>query len=105
MTLLKVLWYHLAVIAGGGGSKGEIGGTLFLACLHPCLVFSYGLYSGKTDYWQENRVLLPQDWCSCFVFQHRMRPEIAQLLSPHIYQELENHPSVLKYENVKVSFQ
>ncbi|XP_068769058.1 NFX1-type zinc finger-containing protein 1 isoform X2 [Struthio camelus] len=33
--------------------------------------------------------------------QHRMRPEIAQLLSPHIYQELENHPSVLKYENIK----
>lgn len=34
-----------------------------------------------------------------------MRPEIAQLLSPHIYLELENHPSVLKYENIKVSFQ
>lgn len=49
------------MIAGGGGSKGEIGGTLFLACLHPCLVFSYGLYSGKTDYWQGNQVLLPQD--------------------------------------------
>ncbi|PKU35329.1 hypothetical protein llap_14368 [Limosa lapponica baueri] len=34
-------------------------------------------------------------------YQHRMRPEIAQLLSPHIYQDLENHPSVLKYENMK----
>uniref|UniRef100_A0A8C8S3M7 Zinc finger NFX1-type containing 1 n=1 Tax=Pelusios castaneus TaxID=367368 RepID=A0A8C8S3M7_9SAUR len=34
-------------------------------------------------------------------YQHRMRPEIAQLLTPHIYQELENHPSVLKYENIK----
>ncbi|XP_053098833.1 LOW QUALITY PROTEIN: NFX1-type zinc finger-containing protein 1-like [Hemicordylus capensis] len=34
-------------------------------------------------------------------FQHRMRPEIAQLLTPHIYQELENHPSVLQYENIK----
>ncbi|NWU70241.1 ZNFX1 protein, partial [Pterocles burchelli] len=34
-------------------------------------------------------------------YQHRMRPEIAQLLSPHVYQELENHPSVLKYENIK----
>uniref|UniRef100_A0A8C0BC21 Zinc finger NFX1-type containing 1 n=1 Tax=Buteo japonicus TaxID=224669 RepID=A0A8C0BC21_9AVES len=34
-------------------------------------------------------------------YQHRMCPEIAQLLSPHIYQELENHPSVLKYENIK----
>ncbi|NXV98239.1 ZNFX1 protein, partial [Calonectris borealis] len=37
----------------------------------------------------------------CLKYQHRMRPEIAQLLSPHIYQELENHPSVLKYENIK----
>ncbi|XP_033009836.1 LOW QUALITY PROTEIN: NFX1-type zinc finger-containing protein 1 [Lacerta agilis] len=34
-------------------------------------------------------------------FQHRMRPEIAQLLTPHIYQDLENHPSVLGYENIK----
>ncbi|NXY89124.1 ZNFX1 protein, partial [Alcedo cyanopectus] len=34
-------------------------------------------------------------------YQHRMRPEIAQLISPHIYQDLENHPSVLKYENIK----
>ncbi|XP_071615637.1 NFX1-type zinc finger-containing protein 1 [Heliangelus exortis] len=37
----------------------------------------------------------------CLTYQHRMRPEIAQLLSPHIYQDLENHPSVLKYENIK----
>ncbi|XP_072206179.1 NFX1-type zinc finger-containing protein 1 isoform X2 [Excalfactoria chinensis] len=37
----------------------------------------------------------------CLKYQHRMRPEIARLLSPHIYQNLENHPSVLKYENVK----
>ncbi|XP_034642892.1 NFX1-type zinc finger-containing protein 1 [Trachemys scripta elegans] len=34
-------------------------------------------------------------------YQHRMRPEIAQLLTPHIYKELENHPSVLRYENIK----
>ncbi|XP_074552411.1 NFX1-type zinc finger-containing protein 1 [Halichoeres trimaculatus] len=34
-------------------------------------------------------------------YQHRMRPEIARLLTPHIYTELENHPSVLKYENIK----
>uniref|UniRef100_A0A8D1FXU5 RZ-type domain-containing protein n=1 Tax=Sus scrofa TaxID=9823 RepID=A0A8D1FXU5_PIG len=33
--------------------------------------------------------------------QHRMRPEIARLLTPHIYQDLENHPSVLKYEKIK----
>ncbi|XP_045385200.1 NFX1-type zinc finger-containing protein 1 [Lemur catta] len=34
-------------------------------------------------------------------YQHRMRPEIARLLTPHIYQDLENHPSVLKYETIK----
>ncbi|XP_051562536.1 NFX1-type zinc finger-containing protein 1-like [Myxocyprinus asiaticus] len=34
-------------------------------------------------------------------YQHRMRPSIARLLTPHIYSELENHPSVLKYDNVK----
>lgn len=33
-----------------------------------------------------------------------MRPEIARLLTPHIYSELENHPSVLEYDNIKVSF-
>ncbi|KAL6112273.1 znfx1 [Pungitius sinensis] len=34
-------------------------------------------------------------------YQHRMRPEIACLLTPHIYAELENHPSVFEYENIK----
>ncbi|XP_040289644.1 NFX1-type zinc finger-containing protein 1-like isoform X1 [Bufo bufo] len=34
-------------------------------------------------------------------YQHRMRPEIAQLLTPHIYDKLENDASVLKYENIK----
>ncbi|KAG8565493.1 hypothetical protein GDO81_012876 [Engystomops pustulosus] len=34
-------------------------------------------------------------------YQHRMRPEIARLLTPHIYNELENHPSVESYENIK----
>ncbi|TKS70677.1 Zinc finger-containing protein 1 [Collichthys lucidus] len=33
--------------------------------------------------------------------QHRMRPDIARLLTPHIYSELENHPSVLDYDNIK----
>ncbi|NXC23528.1 ZNFX1 protein, partial [Campylorhamphus procurvoides] len=37
----------------------------------------------------------------CLKYQHRMRPEIARLISPHIYQKLENHPSVLNYENIK----
>ncbi|XP_028303349.1 NFX1-type zinc finger-containing protein 1 isoform X2 [Gouania willdenowi] len=34
-------------------------------------------------------------------YQHRMRPEIARLLTPHIYNELQNHPSVLVYEDIK----
>ncbi|KAM6298780.1 LOW QUALITY PROTEIN: NFX1-type zinc finger-containing protein 1 [Aegotheles albertisi] len=34
-------------------------------------------------------------------YQHCMRPEIAQLLSPHDNQELEDYPSVVKYENIK----
>ncbi|XP_054720298.1 NFX1-type zinc finger-containing protein 1-like [Uloborus diversus] len=33
--------------------------------------------------------------------QHRMRPEIAALLVPHIYSSLENHPSVNTYESIK----
>ena len=33
--------------------------------------------------------------------QHRMRPEIAELVCPHIYDTLINHESVLRYENVK----
>uniref|UniRef100_A0AAY5KHR1 RZ-type domain-containing protein n=1 Tax=Esox lucius TaxID=8010 RepID=A0AAY5KHR1_ESOLU len=34
-------------------------------------------------------------------YQHRMRPDIARLLVPHIYTELENHPSVMEYDNIK----
>ena len=33
--------------------------------------------------------------------QHRMRPEIAELVCPHIYDTLINHESVLHYKNVK----
>lgn len=33
--------------------------------------------------------------------QHRMRPEISSLLVPHIYKELEDHPSVFEYEAIK----
>ena len=35
------------------------------------------------------------------LIQHRMRPEIARLVCPHIYDQLENHPSVKQYGNVK----
>ncbi|XP_068092743.1 NFX1-type zinc finger-containing protein 1-like [Hyperolius riggenbachi] len=34
-------------------------------------------------------------------YQHRMRPEIARLLTPHIYDQLENHMSVLNFDNIK----
>ena len=33
--------------------------------------------------------------------QHRMRPEIAGLVCPHIYPKLLNHKSVLQYENIQ----
>lgn len=32
--------------------------------------------------------------------QHRMRPEIARMMEP-IYEDLENHESVLNFENIK----
>uniref|UniRef100_A0A8C4RU96 NFX1-type zinc finger-containing protein 1 n=1 Tax=Erpetoichthys calabaricus TaxID=27687 RepID=A0A8C4RU96_ERPCA len=34
-------------------------------------------------------------------YQHRMRPEIAKLLTPHIYDKLENHQSVNLYDKIK----
>ena len=39
--------------------------------------------------------------CATLQIQHRMRPEIAELVCPHIYDTLINHESVLRYENVK----
>ncbi|CAH2048546.1 unnamed protein product, partial [Iphiclides podalirius] len=33
--------------------------------------------------------------------QHRMRPEIAALISPHIYTDLANHPSVKDFPDVR----
>ena len=39
--------------------------------------------------------------CDTLGIQHRMRPEIAELIVPHIYDQLENHKSVQKYENIK----
>ena len=38
---------------------------------------------------------------STLAVQHRMRPEIASIVGNHIYEHLENHESVLNYENVK----
>ncbi|KAG8191754.1 hypothetical protein JTE90_008817 [Oedothorax gibbosus] len=39
--------------------------------------------------------------CHRLSIQHRMRTEIAALISPHIYDNLQNHKSVTKYENIK----
>ncbi|ELU05196.1 hypothetical protein CAPTEDRAFT_135240 [Capitella teleta] len=40
---------------------------------------------------------------SCYQLdeQHRMRPEISNLITPHIYKTLTNHPSVLTFENIR----
>ncbi|KFM67868.1 NFX1-type zinc finger-containing protein 1, partial [Stegodyphus mimosarum] len=44
-----------------------------------------------------------QNRMECFrlAIQHRMRPDIANLLVPHIYSDLKNHESVYKFENIK----
>lgn len=34
--------------------------------------------------------------------QHRMRPEISQLLVPFFYEALRDHPAVCSYEKIKV---
>ncbi|XP_048505861.1 NFX1-type zinc finger-containing protein 1-like isoform X3 [Athalia rosae] len=39
--------------------------------------------------------------CVQLAYQHRMRPQIAKLISPSIYDTLYNHESVLNYSNVK----
>ncbi|CAL1285235.1 unnamed protein product [Larinioides sclopetarius] len=39
--------------------------------------------------------------CHKLEIQHRMRPEIACLLVPHIYAKLYNHESVNTFENIK----
>jgi hypothetical protein len=33
--------------------------------------------------------------------QHRMRPEVARLIAPHIYSDLSNHRSVDAFPNVR----
>lgn len=38
--------------------------------------------------------------CTQLAHQHRMRPEIARLIHPSIYNVLYNHESVLDYPNV-----
>ncbi|KAJ4436029.1 hypothetical protein ANN_18655 [Periplaneta americana] len=46
------------------------------------------------------RMLKNNMQCSVLKVQHRMRPEIAQLITPTIYPELENHSSVTEFESI-----
>lgn len=46
------------------------------------------------------RMLKNKMHCEVLKVQHRMRPEIAELIVPAIYPELLNHSSVLQYERV-----
>lgn len=39
--------------------------------------------------------------CTQLAHQHRMRPQIAQLITPSIYKKLYNHESVLSRPNIK----
>jgi len=39
--------------------------------------------------------------CDVLKEQHRMRPEVAELIVPSIYPELTNHSSVLKYGTIR----
>ncbi|XP_065915016.1 NFX1-type zinc finger-containing protein 1-like [Dysidea avara] len=39
--------------------------------------------------------------CATLQHQHRMRPEIADLVRPHVYRDLKDHDSVLGYENIR----
>lgn len=39
--------------------------------------------------------------CEVLKVQHRMRPEVAELIVPSIYPELTNHSSVLQYEKIR----
>jgi len=38
--------------------------------------------------------------CNRLAIQHRMRPEIAELIVPHIYKDLQNADSVCEFENI-----
>ncbi|XP_069677593.1 NFX1-type zinc finger-containing protein 1-like [Periplaneta americana] len=47
------------------------------------------------------RMLKNNMQCSVLKVQYRMRPEIAQLITPTIYPELENHSSVTEFESIR----
>ena len=47
------------------------------------------------------RMLKNRMHCEVLKVQHRMRPEVAELIVPSIYPELTNHSSVLQYETIR----
>ncbi|XP_069677368.1 NFX1-type zinc finger-containing protein 1-like [Periplaneta americana] len=47
------------------------------------------------------RMLKNNMHCEVLKVQHRMRPEIAKLIVPSIYAELENHASVMQFEKIR----
>ena len=47
------------------------------------------------------RLVMKQMSQATLEIQHRMRPEIAQLVCPHVYEKLFNHESVEKYPDIR----
>ena len=47
------------------------------------------------------RLVMKQMSQATLEIQHRMRPEIAQLVCPHVYEKLLNHESVEKYPDIR----
>lgn len=57
--------------------------------------------SHKTDVSLMERLVMNNFPFHCLTYQHRMRPEISRMLTPAIYPTLQNHASVLSYQNIK----
>lgn len=57
--------------------------------------------SHKTDVSLMERLVMNKFPFHCLTYQHRMRPEISRMLTPAIYPTLQNHPTVLSYQNIK----
>lgn len=47
------------------------------------------------------RMLKNRMHCEVLKVQHRMRPEVAELIVPSIYPDLMNHSTVLQYETIR----
>ncbi|KAJ9594037.1 hypothetical protein L9F63_014514, partial [Diploptera punctata] len=47
------------------------------------------------------RMLANNMHCELLKVQHRMRPEIVQLIVPTVYEELKNHSTVMQFEKIR----